>query len=57
MRESDRVEELDLYQWVLGVNVEVDVHHDIENDDKTEYDDIWTDTLHFTDHEDGRERD
>ena len=40
MRESDRVEELDLYQWVLGVNVEVDVHHDIENDDKTEYDDI-----------------
>ena len=40
MREGDRVEELDLYQWVLGVNVEVDVHHDVEDYDKTEYDDI-----------------
>ena len=40
VREGDRVEELDLYQWVLGVNVEVDVHHDVEDDDQTEYDDI-----------------
>ena len=53
VREGDRVEELDLYQWVLRVNVEVDVHHDVEDDDKTEYYDIWTNTLHFTDHKDG----
>ena len=32
MREGDRVEELDLNERVLGVDVEVNVDHDIEDD-------------------------
>ena len=34
MRECYRVEELNLYERVLWVNIEVDVHHDVEYDDQ-----------------------
>ena len=40
MREGNGVEELDLNQWVLRIYVEVDVDHDVEDDDETENDDI-----------------
>ena len=40
MTEGDRVQELDLDQWVLRVDVEVDVNHDVEDDDKRENNDV-----------------
>ena len=38
MRESNRVEELNLDQGVLRVNIEVDVHHDVKDDYQAEND-------------------
>ena len=57
MRKGNRVEELDLDQWILRVNVKVNVDHDVENDDETEDDDVWADTFDFTNHEDSWEWD
>ena len=40
MREGYGVEELYLNQRVLRIYVEVDVDHDVENDDETENDNV-----------------
>lgn len=49
MRKSYSIEELNLDQWVLGINVEIDVDHDVENYDQAKDDDIWADALHLSD--------
>lgn len=38
MGERNRVQELDLYKWVLGVNVEVDIDEYVEHRDQTKDD-------------------
>ena len=54
MWEGDIVKELYLDQWILWVNVEVDVDHNVKDNHQAEDDDIWADALHFPDHVDGR---
>ena len=54
MREGDGVQELDLNQRVLWVDIEVDVHHDIEDDNKGEDHDVASDRLNLADDIDGR---
>ena len=56
MRECYRVEELNLYERVLWVNIEVDIHHDVEDDDQAKNNEVWPDTFHLFDDKDGWKR-
>ena len=55
--EGDRVQELDLDQRVLRVDVEVNVYHDVEDDDQGKDNYIWSDTLYLSNHIDRGEWD
>ncbi len=57
MRKSDCVEELDLDEGVLRIDVEIDVHHDVKDDNQGEDDDVRANALHLTNHVDGGQRD
>ena len=54
MRESNRVQELNLDQWVLGVDIEVNVDHAIEDYNEAKNHDVRPNRLDFSDDEDGR---
>lgn len=49
MGECDRVKELNLNQRVLGIYVEIDVDHHIENDDEAEDNQVRAHTLNLAD--------
>ena len=55
MTEGYRVEELDLNQRVLRVNIEVDVYHDVEDDNETENDKVRANALDLSNHIDRRQ--
>ena len=57
MREGDRVEELDLNEWVLRVDIEVDVDHEVEDDHEPENHKVRPNALHFANAEDRGKRD
>ena len=56
MWEGDCVEELDLDQRIVGVQIEINVDHDVEDDNQAEDHKVRSDTLHFSNHVDWSER-
>ena len=52
MREGDRVQELDLNKRVVRVEIEINIDHDIEDDDEAENDEVRPYTLNFANHVD-----
>ena len=49
MRERYRVQELDLYQRIFWVDVEVEIHCEVNHQDQTEDHDVRAEAFNFLD--------